>query len=59
MKNCEEVITPISICCYLDADGKGATINQTKFKGLIGSLLYLTTNRLYVMFSVYVYKVSS
>jgi len=26
--------------CYLDLDEKGASLDQTKYRGLIGSLLY-------------------
>ena len=38
--------------CYLDSDEKGASVDQTKFRGLIGSLLYLTASRLDIIFSV-------
>ena len=36
----------------LDWDEKGKPIDQTKYKGMIGSLLYLTTSRLDIMYSV-------
>ena len=52
MENCKEVATPISTSCYLDADEKGVAVDQTKFRRLIGSLLYLTASRPYIMFSV-------
>jgi len=52
MDKCKEATTPISTSCYLDLDEKGVSINQTKYRGLIGSLLYLTASRLDIMFSV-------
>jgi len=51
MENCKEAATPIATGCYLDNDEKGANVDQTKYKGLIGSLLYLTS-RPDIMFSV-------
>ncbi|XP_068497476.1 secreted RxLR effector protein 161-like [Phaseolus vulgaris] len=35
-----------------DADAAGKRVDQTKYRGLIGSLLYLTTSRLDIMFVV-------
>jgi len=52
MKNYKEEVTLITTGCYLDNDEKGAKVDQTKYKGLIVSLLYLTASRLYIMFSV-------
>jgi len=52
MENYKEATTPIATKCYMDADEKGANVNQTKYRGLIGSLLYLTVSRPYIMFSV-------
>jgi len=45
------IVTPIAIECYLDADDKGVNIKQTKYRGLIGSLPYLTASKLNIMFS--------
>ena len=45
MDNCKEASTPIATSCNLDLDEKGTSINQTKYRGLIGSLLYLTASR--------------
>jgi len=53
MENCKEATTPIAIGCYLDIDEKGANVDQTKYRGLIGSLLYLTASKPYIMFSVF------
>ena len=52
MENCKEISTPIATNCYLDSDEKGASVDQTKYRGLIGSLLYLTASRPDIMFSV-------
>jgi len=52
MENCKEISTPMATNCYLDSDEKGTSVDQTKYRGLIGSLLYLTTSRPNIMFSV-------
>jgi len=52
MENCKEASTPIATGCYLDADETGVDVDQTKFRQLIGSLLYLTASRPDIMFSV-------
>ena len=36
----------------LEMDEKGKPIDQTKYRGMIGSLLYLTTSRPDIMYSV-------
>jgi len=45
MDTAKEVSTPISTSCYLDKDESRIEVNQTMFRGMIGSLLYLTTSR--------------
>jgi len=52
MENCKESTTPMTTSCYLDSNEKGANVDQTKYRGLIGSLLYLTASRPDIMFSV-------
>jgi len=52
MENCKEASTPIVTECYLDADETRVDVDQTKFRQLIGSLLYLTASRPDIMFSV-------
>ena len=42
----------MSTSCYMDVDLAGMTVDQTKFRGLIGSLLYLTASRPDIMFVV-------
>jgi len=53
MENYKETSTPMSTSYYMDADLAGTTVDQTKFRGLIGSLLYLTARRLDIMFAVF------
>ena len=38
--------------CYLSVDDKGKLVDQTEYKGIIGSLLYLNASRPDFMFSV-------
>jgi len=38
--------------CYLDTDDKGVSEEKTKYRGLIGSLLYLPVSRPNIMFNV-------
>jgi len=48
----KEASTPMGTSCYLDKDESGIEVNQTMFRGMIGSLLYLTTSRPDIMQSV-------
>jgi len=41
MESCKAATTPIYTNCYLSADETGTTVDQMKYKGLIGFLLYL------------------
>ncbi|RVW15600.1 Retrovirus-related Pol polyprotein from transposon RE1 [Vitis vinifera] len=53
--NMEEVKvmkTPMSSSIKLDMDEKGKSINSTMYRGMIGSLLYLTASRPDIMYSV-------
>ena len=52
MESCKVATTPMSTSCYLSVDEAGTTVDQTKYKGLIGSLLYLTASRPDIMFVV-------
>jgi len=45
MKDCKDVATPITANCLMHADEAGKQVDSTKYKGLIGSFLYLTTSR--------------
>jgi len=46
------IITPIFTSCHLDQDPIGKPVDQTKYRGLIGYLLYLIASRPYIMFVV-------
>ena len=48
----KEMPTPMSPATKLDKDEKGKDVNQKLFRGMIGSLLYLTASRPDIMFSV-------
>ena len=48
-----EIGTLISPITKLDKDEKGKDVNQKLYKGMTRSLHYLTSNRLDIMFSVY------
>jgi len=52
MEGYKEASIPILTSCYLDADEHGTTVDQTKFRGLIGSLFYLTTSKPDITFVV-------
>ncbi|XP_068486523.1 secreted RxLR effector protein 161-like [Phaseolus vulgaris] len=52
MESCKEASTPMPSSCYMDADVAGKRVDQTKYRGLIGSLLYLTASRPDIMFAV-------
>ena len=47
MEEAKTMKTPISSSIKLDKGEKGKSINSTMYRGLIGSLLYLTTSRPY------------
>jgi len=52
MESCKESVPPMTTNCYLDSDEKRASVDQTKFRGLIESLLHLTASQPDIMFSV-------
>ena len=53
MDQCKAFNILISTSCHLDQDCAGKLVDQTKYRGLIGSLLYQTTSRPNIMFVVY------
>jgi len=52
MEDCREAATPIATNCLMDADEAGNQVDSTKYRGLIGSLLYLTASRPNIQFGV-------
>jgi len=53
MESCKEASTPMPSSYYMDADSAGKSVDQTKYRGLISSLLYLTASRPDIMFAVW------
>ena len=52
MENSKDARTPMSTNTKLDKDENGKDVDQKIFRGMIGSLLYLTASRPDIMFSV-------
>ena len=53
LKNVTPKATPMSVTTKLTKDEGGKSVDITKYRGMIGSLLYLTASRPDIMFSVY------
>jgi len=43
MEKCKEASSPMTTSTYLDLDEKCKSIYESRYRGIIGSLLYLTT----------------
>ncbi|XP_016468637.1 secreted RxLR effector protein 161-like [Nicotiana tabacum] len=52
MEASKVIDTPISIATRLDFDESGSSVNQTMYRGIFGSLLYLIASRPNIVFSV-------
>ena len=52
MDECKPIKTPMSTNGHLNLDEGGNTVDQTLYRSMIGSLLYLTASRPDIMFSV-------
>ena len=52
MEEAKTMKTPMSSSIKLDMDEKGKPVNSTMYRSMIGSLLYLTTSRPDIMYSV-------
>ena len=52
MENSKHLATPMSTSCYLDKDESDQPIDAKQYRGMIGSLLYLSASRTDIMFSV-------
>jgi hypothetical protein len=52
MDDAKAISTPIGINENLDSDASGNMVDQKMYRSMIGSLLYVTTSRPDVMFSI-------
>jgi len=52
MEESKSMKTPMHTSCILGKDENGKKVDQTVYRGMIGSLLYLTASRPDIMFSV-------
>nr|XP_009777543.1 PREDICTED: uncharacterized protein LOC104227104 [Nicotiana sylvestris] len=52
MEASKVIHAPIATATLLDMDEPSSPVNQTMYRGIIGSLLYLTASRLDIVFSV-------
>ncbi|WVZ75827.1 hypothetical protein U9M48_023856 [Paspalum notatum var. saurae] len=52
MGDCKPISTPMSTNEHLNADVDGKPVDQSNYRSMIGSLLYLTASRPDIMFSV-------
>ena len=52
MEDCKEMNTPMHPTCTLSKEDQGSKVDQKLYRGMIGSLLYLTASRPDIMFSV-------
>ena len=55
MESSRPIGTPMSTSCKLDKDEKGKKVDLKLYRGMIGSLLYLTASRPNIVFSVCMY----
>lgn len=52
MNNCKYAATPMAILTYLDKDETRKAIDESKYRCMIGSSLFLTASRLVIIFSL-------
>nr|XP_016501267.1 PREDICTED: uncharacterized mitochondrial protein AtMg00810-like [Nicotiana tabacum] len=52
MESSKAIDTLIATATRLDIDEPGSLVNETMYRGIIGSLLYFTSNRPDIVFSV-------
>lgn len=52
MKDSKSISTPMESNVLIDKDERGVDFDVTKYRGIIISLLYLTTSMPYIIFSV-------
>jgi hypothetical protein len=49
MEDCKPVVTPMKTSCKLSKDDDSKSTDQRQYRSMIGSLLYVTTSKPYVM----------
>nr|XP_009782619.1 PREDICTED: uncharacterized protein LOC104231343 [Nicotiana sylvestris] len=52
INNAKSIGTPMSPATNLDKDEQGTPVDETKYRGMIGPLLYLTASRPDIMYSI-------
>jgi len=52
LEDCKVMNTPMHTTCILSKEDTGTKVDQKLYRGMIGSLLYLTASRPYILFSV-------
>jgi len=52
LENCKEMNTPMHPTCTLSKEDTRSKVDQKHYRGMIGSLLYLTTSRPDILFNV-------
>ncbi|GKD03500.1 hypothetical protein Tco_1178474, partial [Tanacetum coccineum] len=55
MESCDPVGTPMEIKDKFDLDQHGSLVDATKYRSMIGSLMYLTSGRLDIVHATYLY----
>ena len=53
MEGAKSAATPMSTTTKLTKDEKGKEVDEKLFRGMIGSLLYLTASRPHIMFGFF------
>ncbi|KAK1411654.1 hypothetical protein QVD17_38211 [Tagetes erecta] len=52
MQDCQTIRTPSDVNCKIQLDPKGKSVDQTLYRSMIGSLMYLTASRPDIMYAV-------
>ncbi|KAK1419452.1 hypothetical protein QVD17_28620 [Tagetes erecta] len=52
MQDCQTIRTPSDVNCKIQPDPKGKSVDQTLYRSMIGSLMYLTASRPDIMYAV-------
>ncbi|KAK1411647.1 hypothetical protein QVD17_38204 [Tagetes erecta] len=51
MQDCQTIRTPFDVNCKIQPDSKGKSVDQTLYRSMIGSLMYLTASRPDIMYA--------